>query len=88
MIKIHLTKASNGKNACGRNLIHTHMAAPWDIFSKLSQERQCEICAKSKVAEFNKKNDAKKVEVEDWEPEDKDAWMKADDALVAAKKNK
>ena len=79
--KMHLTKNSNGKIACGRNAHNSHMSAKWEQFSNTPVEHQCEACAASKAAAFYAKSDADK-----WEPEDSDAWMKADDAFVAKNK--
>ena len=85
---MHLTKPSNGKIACGRGIGNSHMAAKWDQFNSLPHEQQCEACAKSLQAQLNKKNDASKEaeELAKWIPEEQDAWMKADDALVASRR--
>lgn len=79
---VHLNKGGKGMasmTACGRNIRRTPLATNWEEFK--NEPHKCEKCANSKQAALNAKNDANK-----WEPEDSDAWMKNDDALVAGRK--
>lgn len=86
--KMHLLTGKGSKIACGRNHTNSHMATKWSEFK--DSDHQCEACAKSRVAELNKKSDVKKEqeELDQWVPEAADEWMKRDDAVVAAHKAK
>lgn len=91
--KMHLDKSGSGmsfKTACGRNTMRTPTSADWDYFKALPHDQQCAKCAASKQAELNARMDAKKEAqlIEAWQPEDQDAWMANDDAIVAANKGK
>lgn len=84
--KWHLLTGKGSKQACGRGIGNSHVAVKWSEFKALPEGHQCETCAKSRVAELNKKSDFKKeqADLEAWEPEAPNAWMERDDATVAA----
>lgn len=82
--QMHLNKSGSGmaaKTACGRNILRTPMSTNWEEFKKELPEHQCAKCAASKQAAVNARSDANK-----WEPEDPDAWKRADDALIAKRR--
>lgn len=82
--KWHLN-GKGAKTACGRGQGNSHMMEAWADFKGEEKSHQCEACAKSRTAELNKKADEKKEQaaLDAWEPDAADAWMKADDALIA-----
>lgn len=95
--QMHLNKSGSGfasKTACGRNLLRTPMSTDWAGFKAEGQQYRCTKCNESKFAEFLRKQDAKTAGQDDWKPaldawvpvDDQDAWKKADDALVAARR--
>ena len=82
--QMHLNKAGSGfaaKTACGRNVLRTPVSCGWAGFKLTPEGQQCEKCAASKQAELNARRDA-----DLWIPESPDAWMVADDALIAARR--
>ena len=87
--QMHLNKSGSGmasKTACGRNILRTPLSTNFEEFK--NEKHQCTKCAESKFFAFLTKQDAKKEQtsIDAWEPEADDAWIKADDALIAAKK--
>jgi len=76
----HLNKSGSGMasmTACGRNIIRTPLSTNWENFKNTSE--RCEKCEQSKLFAFLTRQDADK-----WIPvEDENAWMAADDALIA-----
>lgn len=91
---IHLNKSGRGMasmTACGRNILRTPLSTNWEGYKETPKEQRCAKCEASKQAEVNRKSDARKEaeEAAKWEPvEDPNAWMAADAALIAAKRNK
>lgn len=80
----HLNKSGSGmasKTACGRNILRTPMSTDWAGFK--GEQRKCNLCAVSGQAALNARRDMDSAE---WEPEDADAWKRADDALIAARR--
>lgn len=78
----HLNKSGGGmasRTACGRNILRTPMSTDWAGFK--GERRKCSLCASSGLAALNTRRD---LEASEWEPEDADAWMRADDALIAS----
>jgi hypothetical protein len=79
--QMHLNRSGGGmaaRTACGRNILRTPLSCDWDEFK--TEVFQCLKCAESSFAAFRFRKD-----VEAWEPEDQDAWKKADDDLIAAR---
>ena len=96
--RMHFLKGGSGfasKTACGRNILSAPLGADWQGFKQMGAQYRCTKCEASKLAEFMRKQDAKKSEATDaWEPDldawvpvnDPDAWKRADDAMLAARR--
>lgn len=84
---MHLNKSGSGfasMTACGRNILRTPLSTSWEGFKDEPSEYRCIKCESSKQFALNTKSDLAK-----WVPvDDPDAWKKADDALMAARKAK
>jgi hypothetical protein len=83
---IHLNKGGEGwasRTACGRGLLRTPMSTDWHGFTGEMQQNRCARCDTSAYAVFLRGKDG--ADLSAWEPvQDANAWMAADDALIAA----
>jgi len=84
---MHLNKSGSGfssMTACGRNLLRTPLSTDWEGFKFEHSQYRCVKCEESKQFALNTRRDLDK-----WVPvEDENAWMAADDALIAKRKAK
>lgn len=83
--KIHLSHTTKFGPACqggnvGARLRGEHIAEGFGEFVKRDESLQCSRCRASSLFAFLEKRAA-----DEWEPEEPDAWKKADDALIAAR---
>lgn len=83
---IHLNKGGEGwasQTACGRGMLRTPMSANWAGFTGEKVQHRCARCDTSTYAAFMRRRDD--ADLSAWEPvDDANAWMAADDAMVAA----